>query len=155
MNRGEEGGMEVKKHIVRYYHSRQRNNVKSFSTCLSADYDIYPCCYDYSAGQTSLSEHQSSDWPISAAVLKWSCHSWRSSFSVCHSVPRDWCSSFFLLPFAAAPAVGLADLKCWWTSDSDWARRYIFIILQSAPKTLSLVFKVLDGKLQSRAGLQS
>lgn len=43
-NGGEEGGMEVKKHIVRYYHSSQRNHVKPLSTCLSADYDIYPCC---------------------------------------------------------------------------------------------------------------
>lgn len=97
----------------------------------------------------SPSEHQSSDRLVSAVVLKWSCHSWRASFSACHNVPRDWCSSSFLLPFAGAPVVGLADLKCWWCSSSDWAGRYIFIILQSAPKTLSLVFKVLDGQLQS------
>ncbi len=60
----------------------------------------------------------------------------------------------FLLLFSTAPAVGLADLKCWWSSDnSNWAQRYIFIMLQSAPETLSLVFKPLDGKLQSKAGL--
>lgn len=41
-----EGGVAMKKHIVRYYHSPQRNNVKPLSLCLNADYDIYPCCYD-------------------------------------------------------------------------------------------------------------
>lgn len=46
MNGGEEAGMEVKKPVVRHYHSPHRNNVKPLSTCLSADYDIYPCCYD-------------------------------------------------------------------------------------------------------------
>lgn len=76
------------------------------------------------------------------------------ALSLCHSVGRDWCSSLFSLLFIAAPAVGLADLKRWWSSDSSsWAQRYIFIKLQSAPKTLSLVFKPLDGKLRSRAGL--
>lgn len=61
----------------------------------------------------------------------------------------------FSLLFSTAPVVGSADLKRWWSSDSsNWAQRYIFIILQSAPKTLSLVFKPLDGKLQlqSRTG---
>lgn len=59
----------------------------------------------------------------------------------------------FSLLFSTAPVVGLTDLKHWWSSGcSNRAQRYIFIMLQSAPKTLSLVFKPLDGKLQSKAG---
>lgn len=35
---------------------------------------------------------------ISAAELKWSCHSWRSCFCVCVTLClSDWCSLFYLL----------------------------------------------------------
>lgn len=53
----------------------------------------------------------------------------------------------FFIPFQSwAPGAGLADLKHWWSSDStNWAQRYIFIMLESASKTLSLVLKLLDG----------
>lgn len=56
---------------------------------------------------------------------------------------------FFFIPFQSrAPGAGLADLKHWWSSDStNWAQRYIFIMLESASKTLSLVLKLLNGSL--------
>lgn len=73
---------------------------------------------------------------------------------LCVSVCRERLMLFlFLLLSSTAAVMGSTDLKHWWSSDcSNRAQRYIFIMLQSTPKTLLLVFKLLDGKLQSKAG---
>lgn len=78
---------------------------------------------------------------------------WSNAVIPFHHV-SSWHFSFFcpLLLLGAAPVVGLSDLKGWWSSDgSKWPNRYIFIMPQSAPQTLSLVFKPLYGKLLSRS----
>lgn len=87
-------------------------------------------------------------WLASSLQLSWNeavIHG--IALSVCVSLYAEWLMfSLLFAPISTARAVGWADFKCWWSSDSDWAWRYIFIILQSTPKTLLLVFKVQDVK---------
>lgn len=154
------GGMEVKKHIVRYYRfPGKRSRAASLGTCPGADCDTYPRC-----ARWARLEDPSSPLAGSTRRSRW-------NEAVIHGVPLfaarrrapwDWCSPSPPLPFAAGEGgeagggflrEGSADLKCWWRWDSDGAQGYIFIILQSAPKTLSLVFKVPDGPTAAGAVL--
>lgn len=166
-DKGKAASIEVKKHIVRYNRFPTKPATPGPSAPARA-----PSATLIHAAMTEAPDEPVFERPIvssdqldSAPVLKWSCHSRRASLSVRRHALGDWCYPSPPLPFAAGGEEGeqgglvavlregTADLKCWWRSDSNGAQAYIFIILQSAPKTLSLVFKVSDGPTAAGARL--